>query len=62
MEQLLDLYNSMGVSSAVYNYGQAALENLKERFAEIDKIERYAYLSCYKLCHEPVFLPFAIAM
>ena len=41
METLLNLYNEMGISPAVYNYGEAALENLKERFAAIDKIAEY---------------------
>lgn len=41
MEALLELYNGMGISPAVYNYGQAALDKLKDRFAEIDKIAEY---------------------
>ena len=41
MKALLELYNGMGISNAVYNYGQDALKNLEERFAEIDKIAEY---------------------
>ena len=41
MEQLLELYNGMGISPAVYHYGEAALERLKERFAEIDRVAEY---------------------
>ena len=41
MEKLLDFYEEMGVSRAVYGYGEKALERLKERFAEIDKIAEY---------------------
>ena len=38
MEELLELYNTMGISTAVYQYGEAALVRLKERFDQIDKI------------------------
>lgn len=41
MEQLLNLYNNMGISDAVYAYGEKALDGLKERFAEIDRIAEY---------------------
>ena len=41
MKELLNLYGEMGVSQAVYAYGEKALDNLKERFAEIDRIAEY---------------------
>ena len=41
MEEILKLYHSMGISPAVYNYGETTLEGLKERFAAIDKIAEY---------------------
>ena len=41
MRELLELYNTMGISSGVYAYGERTLENLKERFAEIDKIAEH---------------------
>ena len=41
MEALLELYNTMGVSPAVYAYGEKALEHLKDRFAAIDKVAEY---------------------
>jgi len=41
MEELLELYQTMGVSPAVYAYGEKALENLKERFEAIDKIAEH---------------------
>ena len=41
MEQFLTMYNDLGVSQKVYEYGEKALENLKERFAAIDKIAEY---------------------
>ena len=33
MEQLLELYHTMGVSPAVYAYGEKTVEKLQERFA-----------------------------
>ena len=41
MEELLELYNGMGISPAVYAYGERVLEKLKARFAEIDKVAEY---------------------
>ncbi len=41
MEQYLNMYNDLGVSQKVYEYGEKALDNLKERFAAIDKIAEY---------------------
>ena len=41
MNALLELYNGMGISNAVYSYGEAALKKLEERFAEIDQIAEY---------------------
>ena len=41
MKELLELYNTMGISSGVYAYGEKTLDNLKERFAEIDKIAEH---------------------
>lgn len=41
MEQLLELYQTMGISPAVYAYGEQALEKLKDRFAAIDQVAEY---------------------
>ncbi len=41
MENLLELYQTMGVSPAVYAYGEAALEKLRARFARIDQTAEY---------------------
>ncbi|MBE6947200.1 MAG: hypothetical protein E7454_02975 [Ruminococcaceae bacterium] len=41
MEELLELYSVMGVSPAVYQYGEEALKRLESRFSEIDKIAEY---------------------
>jgi len=41
MEQLQELYNCMGISPAVYAYGESTVEKLSERFGNIDKIAEY---------------------
>ncbi len=41
MEKILELYNTMGVSPAVYAYGERTIEKLKDRFEKIDKIAEY---------------------
>ena len=41
MEQILDMYKNLGVSRQVYEYGEKALDKLKERFAAIDQIAEY---------------------
>ena len=41
MEQLQELYGSMGISPAVYAYGEKTIETLTRRFAEIDKIAEH---------------------
>ncbi len=41
MDELLDLYNTMGISPAVYAYGESVIEKLKDRFAVIDQVAEY---------------------
>lgn len=41
MQKLTDFYSSLGISPAVYAYGENAIEKLSSRFAEIDKIAEY---------------------
>ena len=41
MEQILELYNTMGISPAVYEYGESTIQKLQERFAQIDKVAEY---------------------
>ena len=41
MNELLELYMTMGISPAVYNYGETAITQLKERFDKIDKIAEH---------------------
>ena len=41
MEALLELYQTMGISPAVYDYGEKAIAKLNERFAAIDKVAEH---------------------
>ncbi len=41
MEMLLNLYNELGISPAVYQYGEETLKKLADRFADIDRIAEY---------------------
>ena len=41
MTELVELYQQMGVSPAVYTYGEKTIANLKDRFDAIDKIAEY---------------------
>ena len=41
MDELLELYETMGISPAVYTYGERTLEKLKDRFAAIDQVAEH---------------------
>ena len=41
MKELTELYESMGISPAVYQYGEEAIARLKERFEAIDQVAEY---------------------
>jgi len=41
MDELLELYNEMGISPAVYLYGEKTIEKLAQRFAVIDQIAEH---------------------
>ena len=41
MNELTAIYESMGISPAVYKYGEEAIARLKDRFEEIDKVAEY---------------------
>ena len=41
MNELLELSLTMGISPAVYHYGENAIANLRERFEKIDKIAEH---------------------
>ena len=41
MEKLVEFYSEIGISPAVYRYGEKTLDSLKDRFEEIDRIAEY---------------------
>lgn len=41
MKELTAIYESMGISPAVYQYGEEVIARLKERFEAIDKVAEY---------------------
>ncbi len=41
MEKLLEMYQTIGISPAVYAYGEKTLERIRERFDAIDRIAEY---------------------
>ena len=41
MKELTEIYASMGISPAVYQYGEAAIARLRDRFDAIDQVAEY---------------------
>ena len=41
MQKLQEFYQEIGISPAVYNLGEAAVEKIRSRFDEIDKVAEY---------------------
>lgn len=41
MNELIEMYQSLGISPGVYNYGESVLKKLSVRFENIDKIAEY---------------------
>ena len=41
MKEITELYTQMGISPAVYAYGEAAIARLRERFDAIDQVAEY---------------------
>ena len=41
MKELIEMYESMGISPAVYQYGESAIAKLKDRFEAIDRVAEY---------------------
>ena len=41
MDELLELYETMGISPAVYAYGEEVIARLQDRFAKIDQIAEH---------------------
>ncbi len=50
--QMKEIYSSMGISEAVYRYGERIIESLQERFAEIDANAEYNQLKVLKAMQE----------
>ena len=41
MKELIKMYESMGISPAVYQYGESAITKLNDRFEAIDRVAEY---------------------
>ena len=41
MKEITELYQQMGISAAVYAYGEEVISRLKDRFDAIDKTAEY---------------------
>ena len=41
MNEIIEMYNNMGISPAVYAYGEATISRLKKRFDEIDQVAEF---------------------
>ena len=49
---LSEIYQAMGISPEVLSYGESILEELKERFEEIDNIAEYNQLKVIRAMQE----------
>lgn len=52
MKEVTKLYKELGISEPVYTYGEKLLENLKERFTQIDEVAEYNQLKVVKAMQE----------
>ena len=41
MNDMMQLYTNMGISPAVYDYGEKAIAKIRDRFEEIDRVAEY---------------------
>ena len=41
MDEITTLYNELGISPGVYEYGEKTIQKLSQRFAEIDRVAEY---------------------
>ena len=41
MNDMINMYSDMGISAAVYAYGEATISRLKKRFEEIDQVAEF---------------------
>ena len=51
-EELCGMYQSMGISRLVYEFGESVAEELKERFQEIDRVAEYNQCKVLKAMQE----------
>ena len=52
MEELLSIYSEMGISPAVYAYGEAVLNRIKDRFTAIDQVAEYNQAKVLRAFHK----------
>ena len=52
MEQLIEMYQTMGISPAVYDYGEKAIAKLNDRFAAIDQIAEHNQAKVLRAMHK----------
>ena len=52
MEEIRNMYARMGISNAVFEYGEEIVKNLKERFETIDQNAEYNQLKVLKAMQE----------
>ena len=52
MEELLELYQEMGISPAVYAYGEETLNKIKDRFSAIDQVAEYNQAKVLRAFHK----------
>ncbi|MBR2889810.1 MAG: methionine gamma-lyase family protein [Oscillospiraceae bacterium] len=52
MDELLNLYGEMGISPAVYAYGEKTLEKIADRFAAIDQVAEYNQAKVLRAFHK----------
>jgi len=52
MDELLNLYGEMGISPAVYAYGEKTLEKIADRFAAIDQVAEYNQSKVLRAFHK----------
>ena len=52
MEELLNLYGEMGISPAVYEYGEKTLDRIQDRFAAIDRVAEYNQAKVLRAFHK----------
>ena len=54
MTELMELYISMGISPAVYEYGEKTIEKLRARFDAIDKVAEHNQAKVIAAMRRPI--------